>query len=289
MSVDHYENFPVASWLCPPALRPAIHAIYRFARSADDIADEGHASPEERLALLSGYRQALGTLENTSDRPREACDPQLAGIFEPLREAIERHRLSVEPFSRLLSAFEQDVQHQAPRSREELVAYCRQSACPVGQLVLELHGVRDAQAQQWSDAICTGLQLVNFWQDLSIDLPRHRCYVPEQDALAHGVAWPLTATTAHSNALEALLEELLSWSRDLLLQGAPLVHRLPGRAGWELRAVIQGGLRIGERVSGNRQHCLTSRVALGRGDVLIMGLRCVGMSWTPRNRARIIE
>jgi phytoene/squalene synthetase len=154
-----------------------------------------------------------------------------------------------------------------------------------------LHGIRDAEAIAWSDAICTGLQLVNFWQDLSIDLPRGRCYVPEVDAVRWGVAWPLTQQLAPHDqmAVDSLVEDLVSWGRQLLNQGSPLVHRLPGRSGWELRAVIQGGLRIAEKVEQNRGRHLSTRVIIQRRDVWPIALRCMAMSWQASNHARIIQ
>ncbi|HKX41237.1 MAG TPA: squalene/phytoene synthase family protein, partial [Burkholderiaceae bacterium] len=154
MSVDHYENFPVASILCPPALRPAIAAIYWFARTADDLADEGSASAETRLQSLAAYRADLFAVV-----AGQAPSPRWASVFETLRHAIQRHALPVPLLADLLSAFEQDVVKQCYADRTELLDYCRRSANPVGRLLLHLYGIADPVLQRQSDAICTALQL----------------------------------------------------------------------------------------------------------------------------------
>lgn len=247
-AVDHYENFPVASWLCPAALRPPIAAIYWFARTADDIADEGSAPAAERLADLAEYRADLraafaGTLP--SDRW-----PQ---VFGPLRAAIGDFALPEGPLTDLLDAFRQDVEQTRDGAgyadRAELLDYCRRSAAPVGRLLLHLYGVRDADSLARSDAICNALQLINFWQDFSVDLPRGRYYLPAEDARRHGLDPARPATWPAHPAAPALVAQLCAWARELMLAGAPLVHRVPGRAGWELRLVVQGGLRILDRIA----------------------------------------
>ncbi len=220
-SVDHYENFPVASWLCPPRLRPAVVAIYHFARTADDIADEGSADAASRLATLAAMRADL--LACTTPGHVSAQWPH---VFKPLSAQIRQHAIPNQPLLDLLDAFTQDVQYtQAQRryaSREELLDYCRRSANPIGRLLLHLYGVDDPAALVHSDAICSALQLINFWQDLSVDIPRGRYYLPSNATLAEETAF----------------------ARHLMLQGNPLVHTLPGRGGWELRLVVQGGLRV---------------------------------------------
>jgi squalene synthase HpnC len=251
VSVDHYENFPVASWLCPPPLRPAVTAIYRFARTADDIADEGNASAAQRVADLERYERALRACaqgEVGNDWPE---------IFAPLSGQIERHALPIEPLADLLSAFKQDAGNPIYPDRAALLDYCARSANPIGRLLLHLAGVggRDALAQ--SDAICSALQLINFWQDLSVDLARGRCYVPLADAQRHGIELPLPARD--TDATRALLRELLDWARSTMMQGAALVHRLPGRFGWELRLVVQGGLHVLDKIEARQCNALAHR------------------------------
>ena len=244
MSVDHYENFPVASVLCPPALRRAVVAIYVFARTADDIADEGRATPAERREALEAYRAELALA--LGGRP-DAAAPH-ARVFVPLAAAIERHALPAAPLHHLLDAFSHDTHNPMYRDRAELLGYCRLSANPVGRLLLHLYGVRDATSLRQSDAICSALQLANFWQDLSVDLPRGRLYLPLADAARHGLTQQALLRGEDTPALRRLVMELVAWARTLMLEGAGLATTLPGRAGWELRLVVQGGLRILERV-----------------------------------------
>lgn len=261
VSVDHYENFPVASVLCPPALRPAVHAIYRFARTADDLADEGPATAEERVGALTRYRVEL----------HRALAGQAAAewpdVFTPLASVAQRHGLPMRPFDDLLDAFIQDCGNPRYDSRAELLDYCRRSANPIGRLLLRLYRVDDAESLQQSDAICTALQLINFWQDPSVDLPRGRIYFPARDAAAHGLGLDALEAGRDSAASQALLRELSNWAAGLMLQGAPLVRRLPGRIGWELRLVVQGGLRILEKIAAMHYRTLTRRPTLGPRDI----------------------
>ena len=180
MAVDHYENFPVASLLCPKRLRPAVTAIYWFARTADDLADEGTAPAETRLADLAAYRADLDAVV-AGRRP----SPRWYALFQSLRSAVVAFALPPAAFHDLLSAFEQDVVKHGYDDRPQLLDYCRRSANPVGRLLLHLYGVRSGQALQQSDAICTALQLANFWQDLGVDIGRGRLYVPVADCTRH--------------------------------------------------------------------------------------------------------
>jgi squalene synthase HpnC len=272
VSVDHYENFPVASVLCPRRMRVAVRAIYAFARTADDIADEGDAPPSTRLADLAAYRadlQAVAAGHMPSGRwPR---------VYSALRVGIETHQLPVALLSDLLSAFEQDVVQQAYADRAELLDYCRRSANPIGRLLLHLHGVDDAASVRHADAICTALQLINFWQDLGIDTWRGRLYVPLADCVRHGVdSRDLLARRDGAN-VRSLMRDMTGWSRSLMFEGAPLVRRLPGRSGWELRLVVLGGLRILEKIELARHDCLHSRPVLTLFDWPILLCRAITM------------
>jgi hydroxysqualene synthase len=264
--VDHYENFPVASWLCPPRLRRPVAAIYWFARTADDLADEGDAPAARRLGDLETYRNDLqGCLHGRPDSGRWPA------VFPALRDAIDAFALPGELLARLLDAFEQDVRKTEAGAgyadRAELLAYCSRSADPVGRLLLHLYGVDDATALAQSDAICTALQLVNFWQDLGVDVPRGRHYLPAEDCRRFGIDPRAPRTwAAHPRAPE-LVQALCDWARTLMLAGAPLVHRLPGRAGWELRLVVQGGLRVLRRIERSGYRTLQQRPTLGPADV----------------------
>ena len=279
---DHYENFPVASWLCPPRLRPPIAAIYGFARTADDIADEGDASPDERLADLTAFRADLAAV--ASQRAASARWPE---IFGPLGLAMTAFELPEALLAALLSAFMQDIEKTrdggAYADRAELLDYCRRSANPVGRLLLHLYGVAEPEALCQSDAICSALQLINFWQDPSVDLPRGRFYLPLADCTAHGLAResfasfrPMAPAHPPRQAL-ALIAQETAWARELMQQGAPLVHRLPGRAGWELRLVVQGGLRILDKIEALGFNTFSERPTIGKGDAPLLAWRTLWM------------
>ncbi|HRP29216.1 MAG TPA: squalene synthase HpnC [Burkholderiaceae bacterium] len=272
MSVDHYENFPVASWLCPQALRPAVRAIYTYARTADDLADEGDAPAAQRLADLADYEADL-----LAAAAGHAPSPRWRAVFDPLGTIIARHALPLSPFTDLLSAFRQDVVQPRYADRAELLDYCRRSAHPVGRLMLHLYGVADGDALARSDAICGALQLANFWQDLSVDRRRGRLYVPLADAQRFGVAPGELLAGSDSARVRALVAELVGWTRELMHAGAPLVHRIPGRAGWELRLVVQGGLRILERIEQAGFDVLQQRPALGWLDAPLLAARALAM------------
>ncbi len=257
-SIDHYENFPVASWLCPAHLRPSVAALYHFARTADDLADEGNAPAHHRLDDLGQYR---ADLENCL---RHAPTPSVRWpkVFSALKQACQQTKLPTQPLFDLVDAFEQDVVYtsvgQTYRSRAELLHYCRRSANPVGRLMLHLYGVNDNASRAQSDAICTALQLINFWQDRGEDLRRGRDYLPQGHTLA----------------------EELHFARERMAQGAPLVHRIAGRAGWELRAVVQGGLCILDKLEARPEttdHTQLTRPTLKKLDFARIFWRCLRM------------
>ncbi len=275
VSVDHYENFPVASLLCPPALRPAVRAIYHFARTADDLADEGDAAPAERIAALQRYRAALHA--SVAGAPSTGWP----GVFQPLTHCVAQHQLSVNLLDDLLDAFLQDCSNPRYADRAQLLDYCRRSANPIGRLLLQLYRMDDPLSLEQSDAICTALQLINFWQDPSVDLARGRLYVPADDALRHGITQDqLLQHPADTESTRALIRDLCDWARGLMLEGAPLARRLPGRMGWELRLVVQGGLRILERITRMNHGTLTQRPTLRGRDLPVMLWRALRMGGT---------
>ncbi len=243
----HYENFPVASILCPPQLRPPIRCIYAFARTADDIADEGAASPAKRRETLSRFRQILrrvAALGPTGDA--DLASDEWPEVFIPLADVLHRFRLPVPLLEDLLDAFAQDCSNPTYASREHLLDYCRRSANPIGRLLLHLYGIDDASAIKASDAICTALQLINFWQDLSVDLARGRCYLPMADCSHFGIG--VESMAMQDEAARRLVHDLVGWSAEIMARGAGLPLRVPGRAGWELRLVVHGGWRILEKI-----------------------------------------
>ncbi|RZT98061.1 squalene synthase HpnC [Rivibacter subsaxonicus] len=280
--VGHYENFPVASWLCPCALRPAVVAIYGFARTADDIADEGGASPEQRRADLQAYRTELHRVAAGA-----APAPRWASVFAPLQRAIDAHALPLALLNDLLDAFLQDTAVQRYADRATLLDYCRRSANPVGRLLLHLYrplapiaGSETALAQ--SDAICTALQLINFWQDPSLDHARGRIYLPQEAWARHGVDEATLLARSDSAATQALIADECRQARELMLQGAPLALALPGRLGWELRGVVQGGLRILDRIAALDHATLSQRPSLGATDWPLIAWRALLMPGIPR-------
>ena len=270
--VDHYENFPVASVLCPPRLRPAIAAIYWFARTADDIADEGDAPPQTRLDDLAALRADL--MATAAGR---APSPRWAGVFGQLGPVIAQYALPVNLLADLLSAFEQDVVKQRYASQAELLDYCSRSANPVGRLLLHLYGVNDAQSLAQSDCICTALQLINFWQDLSVDIARGRIYLPADAWGPHGVdEAQLLRLESNPNTINLIAAHARQASA-MMLKGSQLVKKVPGRGGWELRLVVQGGLRILDKIEALGFDTLRRRPKLNAWDVAVMGWRALWM------------
>ena len=281
VSVEHYENFPVASWLCPPELRPAVRAIYWFARTADDIADEGDAQAETRQALLRDYRDDLAkAADGQPDSGR------WAGVFGPLAAVIASHRLPLPLLTALLDAFEEDTRHAGYADRAALLQYCSLSANPIGRLLLHLHGVADANLLRQSDAVCSALQLINFWQDLSVDVPRGRIYVPRSDASAHATTPDACLQAPHADASRALVRDLCAWARELMLAGSPIALAVPGRVGWELRLVVQGGLQILAKITAMNFASFARRPHLRVADHLLIGARALTMRPSPSKQTR---
>jgi squalene synthase HpnC len=275
--IGHYENFPVASFLCPARLRAPIAAIYHFARTADDLADEGTDAPMQRLQDLAAYRQDL----TAACAPAATWSTRWAAIFGPLHRAIQAHQLPVKALHDLLDAFVQDVEKSRDAAgyatQAELIDYCRRSANPVGRLLLHLYGVTDARALALSDDICTALQLINFWQDPSVDIPRGRYYLTQEDCEQFGVAQADVLASRQSVAVTELIAFYVQSARARMLKGAPLVHQVPGRAGWELRLVVQGGLRILDKIEALQFATLDTRPKLTGRDFPVMLWRALWM------------
>jgi squalene synthase HpnC len=276
-AIDHYENFPVASVLCPAHLRAPIAAIYHFARTADDIADEGDATPPQRLAQLQVYRQDLFAACNATSSA-SARWPQ---VFGPLQAAIQSRQLPAQLLHDLLDAFVQDVEKTRDQTgyanQAELLDYCRRSANPVGRLLLHLYGVTDPLALSRSDAICTALQLINFWQDPSVDIPRGRYYLTQADCARFGVSQADLLARRQTPSATTLIAYYVDYARASMLKGSELVHQIPGRAGWELRLVVQGGLRILDKIEALQFATLATRPTLKWWDFPVMLWRALWM------------
>ncbi len=241
MPVAHYENFPVASLLLPARLRTPIESIYRFARCADDFADEGDDPPAARLAKLEAHRGEIDHI-------------------------MREHGLPRAPFADLLDAFSQDVVKTRYASYAELLDYCRRSANPVGRLLLHLFKRTSETDLRQSDAICTALQQINFWQDVAADYAKGRIYLPQDEMARHGVRERHLAERLCDDAWRALLEFQVRRTRELMLSGAPLGRSLPGRLGLEIRATVQGGMRILEKLEKARYDMFRHRPMLRAFD-----------------------
>ena len=265
-AIEHDENFPVASWLCPARLRPPIAAIYRFARQGDDLADEGQASAGQRLADLEHFRADLRAVAGA-----QAHSQRWPSVFDPLPEVLREYVLPVALLERLLDAFVQDVQFTAAARRyrddDELLDYCTRSANPVGRLLLHLYQIDDDVSLRQSDCICTALQLINFWQDLSVDLARSRWYPSVQAMQRCGVGEADLLADRPSPAATSLIAHYASSARALMENGSPLVHRIGGRVGWELRLVVQGGLHILDQMQDLNFETWRERPRLARSDL----------------------
>lgn len=262
MPVDHYENFPVASWLLPRRLRRPVEAIYRFARSADDLADEGDAPPAQRLAELAAYDQALDRIE----RGETPDDP----VFGPLAEAIREYAIPLAPFRDLLSAFAQDVGKNRYADFGEVMDYCRRSANPVGRLMLHLYGDRDPRHLAYSDAICSSLQLINFLQDIAVDYRKNRIYLPQDELAAHHVSEAQIATGDTRGLWHMMMHKQIERARKLLQAGAPLGRALHGRIGLEIRVTIRGGEAILRKLHADPACVFHARPVLTPKDWLFM-------------------
>ena len=291
LAESHYENFPVASRLMPARLRPHVAAIYAFARTADDCADEPGREPGERLRLLDEWGRRLDG-ERFPDPPSrdalrgagESCPPDM--IFSALADTRARFDLPAELFHDLLSAFKQDVVTTRYQSWAAVLDYCRRSANPVGRLILRLSGHRDDALDRASDAVCTALQLTNFWQDLAIDWLRGRLYVPEETWRAAG-ADPAMLDRRHMTAeWTAAMRACGERTRRLFAQGRPVCDGVGGRLRYELRATWLGGSRILDRLEAGNFNVFTSRPALGISDAIVIASKTLLWRATPPSRTR---
>ncbi|HXU94003.1 MAG TPA: squalene synthase HpnC [Gallionella sp.] len=261
-SVEHYENFPVASVLMPKRLRKPVAAIYHFARAADDIADEGELSGEERLKQLDEFRAELRRIE-ANEVPQTA-------LFENLAAEIREHGLPMQPLYDLLDAFSQDVVKKRYANFDELLDYCRRSANPVGNLLLHLYGEATEVNIKYSDAICTALQLINFWQDVAKDWAIARVYLPQDDLAAHQVSESQIAQGIADDNWRALMRFEVKRAREMMLYGKPLGTILTGRIGLEMRMIIAGGLRILDKLDAADYDMFNRRPVLKPHDWVIM-------------------
>ncbi len=262
MAVEHYENFPVASILLPKRLRRAVEIIYHFARQADDFADEGDMPDAERLAKLDEFRTELNRIA--------AHETPLTPLFRDVAAIVEQHQLPLQLFRDLLDAFSQDVVKKRYANFDELQDYCRRSANPVGRLLLHLYEEATPVNLAYSDAICTSLQLINFWQDVKKDIAINRIYLPQEEMARFGVTEVHITEGRVDAAWQALLHFQVQRAREMMLYGKPMGTILTGRIGLEMRLIIQGGLRILDKLEAADYDMFNHRPVLKPYDWVIM-------------------
>ena len=257
----HYENFPVASRLLPAPMRPHVAALYAFARTADDFADEGRRPAEERRRLLDDWENRLHACVETAE-----CDPA-DQIFLAVGATIRACNLPVGLFEDLLSAFRQDITTHRYQTWDGVLDYCRRSANPVGRLVLRIAGHADARLDESSDALCTALQLTNFWQDVGRDWERDRLYVPLEDVGACQAEVRDLADRNLTDAWRCALQRVARRTRELFRGGRAVCDGVGGRLRCELRITWLGGVRILDRLERNNFDVFASRPELTMADV----------------------
>jgi len=265
MGVGHYENFPVASILLPAPLRGPVAAIYRFARAADDLADEGDAPAQQRLEALAEFDRQLIRIEG-GETP---SDP----LFGSLADTIRTHRLPTAYFHDLLSAFSQDCVQTRYRDFPQLQDYARRSANPVGRLLLHLFQETSGEALRWSDLICSSLQYINFWQDVGIDIRKQRIYLPLDEMRTFGVDESDIAGCVATDGIKKLLGFQVERTRGMLHEGAALGRLLRGRIGLEIRTIVAGGDTILQKIIDADYDVFRFRPALRGPDWLAMLFR----------------
>ncbi|MDQ6980675.1 MAG: squalene synthase HpnC [Ghiorsea sp.] len=274
---DHYENFPTASLLLKKELRPAVAVIYAFARAADDFADEGDFTKEERLQKLDDWEYQLDLcLENKSDNL----------VFIALADVMHKFSLDAQLLRDLLTAFRMDVNFQGFESLGELMFYGKHSADPVGRLMLALHGINDVKALQASDAICTALQLTNFWQDFKLDIPKGRCYLADEWLGKLGVSRDdVLSGQTNIQTLQPAIDTAIAETQRLFNHGYTLLPYLPFRLRLQIAATLAGGTSILHATQA-LNNPLEERPTLGKLDWLKISIKIVSMALRPTYYAK---
>lgn len=254
LATHHYENFQVVSFLLPRRLHQDFYNVYAFCRWSDDLGDE-LGSPAESLRWLGWWRTQLDRMG-----AGEATHPVLVA----LRETVARHRLTLEPFADLIRAFVQDQQVTHYPTFEQLYGYCRYSANPVGRIVLGLFGYHDQERLRLSDATCTALQLANFWQDVAVDLAKHRVYLPLELLDRHGYTLEELYALRFTPAFAHLMREAVGVARRLFQEGLPLVSRVDRRLALDVDLFSRGGLRVLDKIAAQGYNVLARRPAISK-------------------------
>lgn len=263
MATSHYENFPVASRFLPAHLRPNVWAIYAFARTADDFADEPRFEGRRREALDSWEDMLERCYHRDVEHP----------VFLALRDTVRRHNIPIGPLKALLTAFKMDLTKHRYASFSELRQYCRHSADPVGQLVLYVHGHREPELHRFSDEICSALQIANFLQDISVDVPRGRCYLPEEDLVHFGLSFGDLQAGQDTEATRELVRFSVARTRMMFERGRPLIRRVSPGLSMELEATWRGGMRILDRIEEREFNVVAYRPSLDKRDFADIAMR----------------
>jgi squalene synthase HpnC len=273
----HYENFPVGQ-LVPREMQPHVHAVYAFARYADDLADEGYAgrakaqgaqdvmTPEQRLAALDDWERQLCSIPST---------PGLHFIFIALHETIRKLDLPFSLFTDLLSAFKQDVVKSRYANFNEVLDYCRRSANPVGRLILLLHGKREEELHLLADQICTGLQLANFWQDVGVDLEKDRMYLPEDDRVTYGVTEKSLFDHKADDKYRQLIAFQVDRTQGIFNKGELLTKKLSGKLRVEIRMTWLGGTTILRKIEALKYDTLNHRPTVSKAEFALLLLKAI--------------
>ncbi|CEN55833.1 squalene synthase HpnC [Candidatus Methylopumilus turicensis] len=267
LTASHYENFPVASFLLPKRLREPVALIYAFARQADDFADEGDLLPEQRIALINEFKAELDLIEKNKQPNTE--------LFIALKDAIHQHQLPIKPFYDLLDAFSQDVSKTRYQDFGEVMSYCRRSANPVGRMMLSLYQADSDANVGMADALCSALQLINFLQDIAIDIQKNRIYLPQDELEKYKITEAQIIRGDSSGTWSLMMEFQINRARKLLQAGAPLGLVLPGRIGLEMRMIIAGGERILKKLHQAHGNVFDYRPKLTKKDWLYMAYRAI--------------
>ena len=261
LATSHYENFTVVSWLLPRALRPHMYAVYAYCRGVDDLGDE---SPGDRLALLDEWEaELLRCYEGAARRP----------AFIALQETVRRFGIPREPFLRLIEANRMDQRTSRYRTYDDLLAYCENSAYPVGHLVLYLFGYRDEERQRLSEATCTALQLTNFWQDVRRDVEKGRIYIPLEEMERFGYGEAGLLALRFDERFRDLMAFQVRRTRELFHRGLELIPRVRGRLRLDLRLFSLGGLAVLDAIEAMGYDTLSRRPQLSRSRKALLALR----------------
>lgn len=263
LAKSHYENFPVASIILPKHIQQSVFVIYAFARTADDIADEGSATMADRMQALLEYEKQLNNIEQGADLSQPP-------LFIALSDVVYSQQLPIQLFHDLLTAFKQDISQGRYQSDDDILDYCRRSANPIGRLLLHLGGEKSMQQLQQSDALCTALQLINFYQDVKQDLyENNRLYLSLKSLALVGIT-ELNIDITNTSKIAPLLRERYLFTNSLLMSAINLGAEINGRMGWEIRTITLAGLLTLKKLSLQNNNNLTSRPRLTKYNILMV-------------------